>query len=270
MLLFECGLGKTPITKNITHCIMGVVHGCRKSNKKGMIPIAKNIIVVDEQGNEYEATYPKRAKGLVKNGRARFVSENKICLACPPNTILEDTIMNNNSTVNDMGMNEENNRVLQENPQADVGEIIRQKAAKDAAAEIMSEAKGNSTAPALSMDYVLTRIDKIINDTAYLHEAITAVGNMEAAEPGVNGGCDTSRGDAVKAIVVSRETTNQQTLKLLEKMYDDLKPKELSDDILKLKQLTDTLCRYPNEFAEDVIRKASQQMFVKAGAAIVK
>lgn len=47
-----------------------------------MTPIEKNIIVVDEQGREYEATYLKRAKGLVKNGKARFVDENKICLAC--------------------------------------------------------------------------------------------------------------------------------------------------------------------------------------------
>lgn len=59
---------------------------------KGATPIAKNIIVVDEQGNEYEATYPKRAKGLVKAGRARFVDENKICLACPPSE-LEDNDM---------------------------------------------------------------------------------------------------------------------------------------------------------------------------------
>ena len=43
------------------------------STTRGMIPIEKNIVVVDEQGNEYEATYPKRAKGLVKNGRARFI-----------------------------------------------------------------------------------------------------------------------------------------------------------------------------------------------------
>ena len=64
--------------------VKGNCHSCRKSNKKGRIPIVKNIRVVDEQGNEYEATYPKRAKGLVKNGRARFISENKICLACPP------------------------------------------------------------------------------------------------------------------------------------------------------------------------------------------
>ena len=63
-----------------------------------MTPIEKNIIVVDEQGNEYEATYPKRAKGLVKNGRARFIDENTICLACPPNTELEDKNMSENTT----------------------------------------------------------------------------------------------------------------------------------------------------------------------------
>ena len=54
------------------------------------------MIVVDEQGNEYEATYPKRAKGLVKNGRARFVGENKICLACPPEQILGENKMTDN------------------------------------------------------------------------------------------------------------------------------------------------------------------------------
>ena len=67
-----------------------------KSNTKGATPIEKNVIVVDEQGKVYEATYPKRAKGLVKNGRARFVAENKICLACPPNENLEDKKMEEN------------------------------------------------------------------------------------------------------------------------------------------------------------------------------
>ncbi len=61
--------------------------------------MAKNIIVVDEQGNEYEATYPKRAKGLVKNGRARFVNENTICLACPPDN-MEDNTMSDNTNNN--------------------------------------------------------------------------------------------------------------------------------------------------------------------------
>ena len=53
----------------------------------------KNIEVVDEAGNVYEPTWPKRAKGLVKNGRARFVEENRICLACPAEEITEDKIM---------------------------------------------------------------------------------------------------------------------------------------------------------------------------------
>ena len=76
--------------------------------QEGATPIEKNVIVVDEQGNEYEATYPKRAKGLVKNGRARFVAENKICLACPPNENLEDNKMSENINTN-VTTNENNN-----------------------------------------------------------------------------------------------------------------------------------------------------------------
>lgn len=44
----------------------------------------KWITVMDSQGHTYKPTYPKRAKGLVKKGRARFVDENTICLTCPP------------------------------------------------------------------------------------------------------------------------------------------------------------------------------------------
>ena len=58
------------------------------------------MIVVDEQGREYEATYPKRAKGLVKSGRARFIGENKICLACPPIDKLEEHTMENTVSEN--------------------------------------------------------------------------------------------------------------------------------------------------------------------------
>ena len=55
----------------------------------------KNIEVVDEAGNLYESTWPKRAKGLVKHGRARFVTENRICLTCPPDIKTEETHMSN-------------------------------------------------------------------------------------------------------------------------------------------------------------------------------
>ena len=96
-----------------------------------MTPIEKNIIVVDEQGNEYEATYPKRAKGLVKNGRARFVDENKICLACPPDKILEEEKMTENiATTAEAVATEEN------------------------------------VSKTLSIDYVLAQIGKIVDTTA--------------------------------------------------------------------------------------------------------
>jgi hypothetical protein len=79
--------------------------------KEGKTPMTKNVTVVDEQGNQHGATYPKRAKGLVKNGRARFVDENTICLACPPNEILEDTEMSENININE---NTNQNAVLTE------------------------------------------------------------------------------------------------------------------------------------------------------------
>lgn len=46
--------------------------------------MAKNITVVDEFGNNYGETYLKRAKQLVKKGRAHFIDETKISLVCPP------------------------------------------------------------------------------------------------------------------------------------------------------------------------------------------
>ena len=193
-----------------------------------MIPITKNIIVVDENGTEYEATFPKRAKGLVKKGRARFISENKICLACPPNKILEDHKMENQNNVN--------------------------------AAEQTAEP---------SMEYIMSRIDQILKDTDYIYEAIDAVKNMEAAQPSLNVNADTSRGEAITSIVQARESTNQQMLRLLEKMYDDLKPKKTSDDVLKFRELADALCKFPPETASDILKKAAQQMFVKAGASAV-
>lgn len=54
---------------------------------RGMIPIEKNmdsdkrtILITDMDGNEVGRTYPKRAKGLVKKGRARFVNDTHIRL----------------------------------------------------------------------------------------------------------------------------------------------------------------------------------------------
>ncbi|MBO4364480.1 MAG: hypothetical protein J5912_08890, partial [Clostridia bacterium] len=56
----------------------------------------KNVTVIDGEGNIIGATYAKRAKGLIKKGRARSVDDTTICLACPPNENLEDIKMDNN------------------------------------------------------------------------------------------------------------------------------------------------------------------------------
>lgn len=109
-----------------------------------MIPIEKNIIVVDEQGNYYEATYPKRAKGLIKSGRARFIDENTICLACPPYDMEDDKMSNNTENI------------VTERQQA-------------------SE---------LTMNYVLEQIEKIASETEYLHNAISELSKTQSAGPG--------------------------------------------------------------------------------------
>ena len=138
----------------------------------------KNIAVVDEAGNVYEPTWPKRAKGLVKHGRARFVDENKICLTCPPDMNSEEQHMSNN---------------------------------------IFGE---------MTVADILTRINNIINQTSYIGEVCEA---LKAMSDGDSGDCGApgnllgqAKAEALAAIVTGREATNQQILRLYEKMYDDL------------------------------------------------
>ena len=152
---------------------------------KGVTPIEKNIIVVDEQGNEYEATYPKRAKGLVKNGRARFVDENKICLACPSDKILEEEKMTENIA----------------------------KAVEEVATE-------ENVSKTLSIDYVLAQIEKIADNTAYITEALNSLKDVYSNYLGDSGAEGKARG--ITDVVKCRETTNQQLLAFYTKVYNDL------------------------------------------------
>ena len=140
----------------------------------------KNIEVVDEAGNVYEPTWPKRAKGLVKHGRARFVDENKICLACPPDMKTEEQHMSNTKSI--------------------FGEMTVQD--------------------------ILVRIASIVNQTSYISEvaeALKAMGDGDSGDCGAPGNLmGQAKAEALGAIVATRETTNQQILRLYEKMYDDL------------------------------------------------
>ena len=168
----------------------------------------KNVIVVDEQGNEYEATYPKRAKGLVKKGRARFVEENTICLACPPNENLEDKEMSENTNVN--------------------------------AQETVAEKKNE-----ISLDHIFAEIKAIREQTDYLDVAIKSLHCIESVGPGDVGAA--GKADGIAAVVKCRETTNQQLLKFYEKVYDDLLQREeiqVGEKVALVKSAFDNVLAY--------------------------
>ncbi len=189
-----------------------------------MIPIEKNIFVVDEQGNEYEATYPKRAKGLVKNGRARFIDENTICLACPPNVELEDKIMSENKKVDSI----ENN-----NPSNSNGTPRR---VDDAMANPFNSTVEQQLSEKLTIDYILGKLEEISLGQAFVTDAILELGKMKSGGPGDVGTQEQAK--AVGEIIKAREATNQKLIALYEKMYDDLKPKEESAKSKALEMLS--------------------------------
>ena len=174
-----------------------------KSAAKGETPIEKNIMVVDEQGNEYEATWPKRAKGLVKNGRARFISDNKICLACPPDINLEDDIMSD-KMIYEAGM-----------------EMVQQAGAAARQIDALPMAEERP-----SMGYILRQMEKILEQKDYLHEAIASLSKMADGDTGDCGApgnlLGQAKAHALRDVVVHREATNQQMLKMYEQMYFDL------------------------------------------------
>lgn len=61
-----------------------------------MVSISKTISVVDESGRTLESTYLRRAKGLVKSGRAHWIHDCGICLKSDESKIVsaEATDMN--------------------------------------------------------------------------------------------------------------------------------------------------------------------------------
>ena len=207
---------------------------------KGMIPIEKNIVVVDEQGNEYEATYPKRAKGLVKNGRARFIDENTICLACPPNIELEDKTMSENKKVDSINNNTPNNNGTP-------------KEVAEAMANLLT-ATTEQHSEKLTMDYLLGKLEEISLGQAFLTDAISELGKMKSGGPGDVGTQEQAK--AIGEIIKAREATNQRLIALYEKMYDDLKPREESIKIKALEMLSGVVREagfYESEQAAEMI-----------------
>ena len=158
---------------------------------KGRIPITKNVNVIDNQGNFYEATYLKRAKGLVKKGRARFVDENTLCLtACPPDN-LEDIKMeyiNNSNGLRPEASNE-----------------------TDMVNEIPSE---------MSYKWIMDKLDSVLNDKSYLIDAFAAI--KEIPQNGMSDDSSQNITDSIRHMIVAREETNRKAIELLQHMFDTM------------------------------------------------
>lgn len=172
----------------------------------------KTVRVLDEAGNEYEATYPKRAKGLVKHGRARFTDDSQtvIILTCPPNQhmILEDNTMNeqnNNTNIPDT---------------SDLSELTE-----------LSELSESTNSPLTAKEVFdqIAALQKQMMDQSYnalyrMTEAINDICGDDRFES------DESRENAIEEVTkvfAMREKTYQQMLEIYQQMYHDLtSPKE--------------------------------------------
>ncbi len=77
-----------------------------------------------------------------------------------------------------------------------------------------------------TVEYILSQIVALQNQTAYLQETIAKLAEMDdgtSGDPGSPGNLlGQAKANALGGIVTARETTTQQLLRLYEKMYDDL------------------------------------------------
>lgn len=160
------------------------------SARRGMTPINENMIrVIDENANQLSPTYKRRAKGLVKAGRAYWTSvkQDELCLYSRPENISEEK------------MNEDNK-------------------ATELTIEDYNELHKNRITPA----DILDRMDRIRSDSGHIFAAIELLKDFEINDS-VNGGIgDAERAKAIAAIANQREATLQIEMRMLERMYDDL------------------------------------------------
>ena len=152
---------------------------------RGMIPIEKNIIVVDDNGTVFESTWLKRANGLVKKGRARWLDEQTICLACPPEQMEDNKMETNKQT-----------------------EIITEQSADTINAKLNG----------LTIENLLDRMDAIRGEMLFMNELLATMEKI------TNQGGEDDAGhiaEATSKAFVARETTCQQQLRFLEMIYND-------------------------------------------------
>lgn len=194
----------------------------------------KTIAVVDEDGNVYQPTYPKRARGLVKNGRARWLGENRICLACPPkNTVdLEGNRIMHQEKDNEMAVEATENipygQVEQEPAKPNGNEALQAAAVSDPYTQRSSkeEERARAAADGVSLQKLLELLSDIQKGAQHVNQALDVLFSMNDGDSGEAGSpgnlLGVSKAAAIGDVVKCRETTNQMLIRLYEKMYDDV------------------------------------------------
>lgn len=191
----------------------------------------KTIAVVDEMGNVYQPTYARRAKGLVKNGRARWLDENRICLACPPKKLEENAMMEQNAysgMTMENAENEPHGQDVQEqlaqgkNSALKMGVVDYLRAQQsNGKKETACEEKDN-----INLHDLLERLHQIQQDSETNIRALDVLQSMDDGDSGDPGSPGNLMGEAkaraISDVAKCHETTNQKLIDLYEKMYDDI------------------------------------------------
>ena len=188
--------------------------------------MGKNIAVIDAQGNVYASTWPKRARGLVKSGRARFIDQNKICLMRPPG-YSEGKCMDH--TVEQKMIKEPKTDAPKEGQTAG------------------AEAAGSQESP--DMSYVLCKIDEILAGNDELKAAIAQMENL-----------DDTPAEALSHMMEAREMTNQKLIVLLQNVLETVKP---DPALIRLETVTNLLSNAGLEENHkfDLLNQTIQRLF---------
>jgi len=203
----------------------------------------KNVSVVDEQGNKYGSTYYKRAKGLIKNGRAYFIDDDKICLVSLPDKS-EDNLMTENFN--------EVNKVVEVNATPIEVNVPPVEVNVSSPTPPTSPVPPTAVTPNdVTLIGIFEQMTKIISHTDYLTKAVEEISEMSDEHHGAG-----MKAEAIGNLIHARERTNQQALQLLEKMFESLNPKQaVSNEELKRDIINNLIEHGYEDLIRDIIDK---------------
>lgn len=186
-------------------------------------PASLRIEVVDSSGKIIGRTYEKRAKGLVKKGRARFTDENRITLL--PSEDAHEYIETEGYKMDE--------RINTEN------------------IENISEENGQYT-----IESVMQCMKKILDDSDYIKDVLKNISEIPSGDVGDCGSpgdvTGKAKAEAISDIVCVREETNRMLIDFYNKVYNDLKAQQFSvSEIEKKIQLLNTLSALPGVHSDD-------------------